>query len=164
MVVANGSSLGGRQEAGHLRAVACRNGSDCHLDPETKLKRQRNRQSMQMVSDGFLQVNIPCSLRKIGACKNCNQVVKEGYWESYLQNCESLAIITIHESLTAIGVSAFSACESLAGITVLSLTLWRPLGTVPSKIAFLWKASQSPSQRRTLGCVPFAAAEKHHYT
>ena len=67
-------------------------------------------------AEGFLQVNIPCSLREIGACKDCNQVVKEGHCA--LQNCESLAIITIHEPLTAIGVSAFSGCESLAGITI----------------------------------------------
>jgi len=32
-------------------------------------------------AEGFLQVNIPWSLREIGACKNCNQVVKEGHWE-----------------------------------------------------------------------------------
>ena len=54
-------------------------------------------------AEGFLQVNIPCSLTEIPgrAFQDYNQVVK----------------VAIPESVTAIGISAFEDCESLASIT-----------------------------------------------
>ena len=136
-----------------------------HAETEVTVIYSRNRveaaTKQTIHAEGSLQVNIPCSLRKIGACKGgpLGEVPCKiaSLWQSSLSMSLSQPVVSLPFQV----VSLWQA--------LLSLTLWRPLGampsqwppleTVPSKIAFLWKASQSPSQWQTLGCVPFAPAD-----
>ena len=79
-------------------------------------------------AEGFLQVNIPCSLTEIPALAfhGCHQVVKVAIPESVtsigqsaFRYCKSLASITIPVSVTSIGDCAFQGCPSLTSITMM---------------------------------------------
>ena len=78
-------------------------------------------------AEGFVQVNIPASLREIcaSAFHDCPQVVRVTIPESVtaigdfaFAGCSSLASITIPGSVTAIGQGAFEECSSLGSITI----------------------------------------------
>ena len=78
-------------------------------------------------AEGYVQVNIPCSLTEIPALAfyGCHQVVKvvipeyvTAIKDYAFAECECLASITIPDSVTAIEEGAFCGCNSLQSITI----------------------------------------------
>ena len=125
-----------------------------HAETEVTVIYSRNKveaaTKQTIYAEGSLQVNIPCSLRKIGACKGgpLGEVpcTIASLWQSSLSMSLSQPVVSLPFQV----VSLWQA--------LLSLTLWRPLGAMPLQVASLWQALPSLSLSQPLGQVPFKIA------